>query len=120
MPKLKLTLDPVEIGTQALGFLTGLFKSKKHYNLYYWENADNTWKFVFEGHPSQIKPYVAQYSEQGIITTIVRNKKGTAVAPTTHPTGYESTKTPTTTNFPLIIAIVVGFGLIYFFIKKRK
>ena len=119
MAKIKLTLDPMEIGTQALSILTGLFKSKKHYNLYYWEPADNTWKFVIEGHPSQVNPLAKQYAAQGYIISIIRNQSGTAVAPTSPPAGYEKSGA-TSTNWLMIVGVVLAVGFVLFFFLKRK
>ena len=111
-----MALDPIAIG----GAVIGLFKSKKHYDLYYWETADNSWKFVYNGHPSQLRPLEQQYNAQGIKTQRLRAKDGKSLPPpTTPPAGYEKTGA-TSTNWLMIVAVVAIVGLLLFFILKRK
>jgi len=105
--------------TSIFGLVGGLFKSKKHYNIYYWETADNTWKFIFEGHPDQIRQVETQYRDQGYVTTVVRNKKGTAIHPTKPPAGYE-VKAPTSANIPLILIIGVVLVFVFLFVLKKR
>jgi len=119
MADTKINLDPVAIGTSILSLVGGLFKSKKHYNIYYWETADNTWKFIFEGHPDQIRQVETQYRNQGYITTIVRNKSGTAIPPTKPPAGYE-TKAPMSANLPMILIIVAVLAFVLLFVLKKR
>jgi len=112
-----MALDPIAIGAAVVG----LFSSKKHYDLYYWETADNTWKFVYNGHPSQLRPLEQQYNAQGIKTQRLRAKDGKSLPPpTTPPAGYGATTTGSKTNPLLIGGIVLAFGVVYFFIKKKR
>jgi len=112
-----MALDPIAVG----GAIIGLFKSKKHYDLYYWETADNSWKFVYNGHPSQLRPLEQQYNAQGIKTQRLRAKDGKSLPPpTTPPSGYSATTTGSKPNLLLIGSIVAGGGLLYFIIKKKK
>jgi hypothetical protein len=119
-----MAIDPVSIGTAAIPLLAGLFKSKKHYNLYYFEEASDQWMFVMEDIPSRIKPYANDYKSRGIAIAIVRNKGGNFNAaelmPKEPPKGY-TPNTPATTNY-LTIALVVGgvLAILYFILKKRK
>jgi LPXTG-motif cell wall-anchored protein len=103
--------------------IAGLFKSKKHYHLYYFETADNTWHFVMDGIPSQINPVKAQYAAQGYAVYTARNKDAKyqpgELAPKNPPTGVTS-KSATGINWMLIIAVVAGLGLVFFFIKRKK
>ena len=114
-----MAIDPVATVTSIAKLVGGLFTSKKHYNIYYWETADNTWKFIFEGHPNQIRPIETQYKNQGYITTVVRNKSGTAIHPTTPPAGYE-TKAPSSANLPMILIIVAVFAFVLLFVLKKR
>ena len=109
----------------AIGAVTGLFSSKKHYHLYYFEEADDTWHFVMDDHPSKVNPAAKQLQSQGLKTSIVRNKDGKAqpgeLAPKNPPTGY----TPNSplagkSNIILIVGIVAAVGIILFVILKRK
>lgn len=113
------------IGT-AVGFIAGLFTSKKHYHLYYFEEATDTWEFVIDGIPSQLKPMVKEYTAHGIKTAMVRNKGGKAqpgeLAPKNPPAGYTPNESmPSSTNTLMIAAVIGAFVLIMFLIlKKRK
>ena len=119
---MNMAIDPVSIGTAAIAVVSGLFKSKKHYNLYYFEESDDSWKYVANGHPSQLNPIANDYRLQGIVTAMVRNKDNKYTAaelmPKEPPKGYQ--KNPTKTNW-LVIFITGGtIGLVYFLIHKRR
>ena len=108
-------------GGAVVGVFEGVFSSKKHYDLYYWETADSTWKFVTQAHPSQLRPIEAQYKASGLVTQRLRAKDGKSLPPpTTPPAGYSSAATGSKQNFLLIGGIVLAFGLVYFFIKRKK
>ena len=112
-----MALDPIAVG----GAIIGLFKSKKHYDLYYWETADNTWKYVTQDHPSKLRPIEAQYKASGLVTQRLRAKDGKhPPPPTTPPSGYGAAATGSKQNFLLIGGIVLAFGVVYFFIKRKK
>jgi hypothetical protein len=112
------------IGGAVVGVFEGIFSSKKHYHLYYFETADGTWKFVMDGHPSQVKPKQKEYIKTGYATVLVRNKDGKyqpgELAPKNPPGGTVANKPATPVNIVLIVAIVAGFGLFYFLIIRRK
>lgn len=106
----------------AVGLVSSFFTSNKHYNLYYWETADSSWKFVMEGHPNQIKPVQKEYISSNIPTQVVRNKNGTAKTPTTPPAGYEKSTVLSTVN-PIAIFSVIGLFLIILYLmyhRKKK
>lgn len=123
----KLNLDVGSLISVGIGLVTGLFSSKKHYHLYYFEEADDTWHFVLDGHPSQVNPAAKQYQANGIKTAIVRNKDGKylpgELAPKEPPTGYTpNSPLAGNTNIIMIIAVVaaVAFALFMILRKKRK
>lgn len=113
------------VGT-VTSLVSNLFASKKHYHLYYFEESDNTWKFVMDGHPSQVNPAAKQYTAAGIHTAIVRNKDDKAadgtLAPTEPPTGHASVSKVGSTNFLMIAALiaVVGIAVYFLFIRKKR
>ena len=119
-----MAIDPVSAGMAAITLIGGLLKSKKHYNLYYFEESNDTWQFVMDGHPSQVNPVAKQYQQQGIATAIIRNKddkfSAEELKPKTPPTGYTKNTIANTTNWILVSVIVGGVGLVYFFIKRKK
>ena len=113
-----MAIDPISAGIQIVG---SLFKSKKHYTLFYFEKADNTWKFVMNDHPSNIKPIQQNYAAAGIPTKVVRDAKGTALPPTDIPAGYTASKLPSSSNTLMIVAVVAVIAVILFLvIRKRK
>ena len=121
-----MALDVASLAASAVGIVAGLFQSKKHYHLYYFEESDNTWKFVMDGHPSQVNPAAKQYTAQGIHTAIVRNKDDKAadgtLVPTEPPTGHVSGSKAGSTNFLIIAALaaVVGIAVYFLFIRKKR
>lgn len=118
-----MAIDPVSIGAAAITLITGLFKSRKHYMLFYFEEVDDSWKFVMDGIPSQVNPVAKSYTVQGIQVAIVRNKdaKHTAaeLMPKEPPKGY-TPNTPAATNYLTIAAVAAGIGLILYFLFFRK
>jgi hypothetical protein len=112
----------------AVGFLGGLFKSKKHYHLYYWEPGAAAWRFVLDGHPSQVNPVAKNYTDSGLVVAIVRNKDDKApdgtLAPTSPPAGYKasSSTAPEGAVGPWLIAGGIGGAalLVFFLVRKGR
>lgn len=102
------------------GFLSGIFSSKKHYNLYAWDAQNYTWQFVIEGHPDQIRAAAKNYTAAGIQTTVVRNKSGSGIAPTTPPTGAVAPAVAGSSSVPWILAGIAGLGLLVFVLLRRR
>ncbi len=103
----------------GVGLVSSLFKSKKHYNLYVWDSGGAKWLLDMEGHPDAINPRDAQLRGQGYKTSIVRNKSGSAVAPTQPPAGESAT--PKMGNSMIwIIAGIAAAVLVVILILKRK
>ena len=113
------------IGGAVVGAVTGLFSSKKHYHLYYWEPGAAAWRFVLDGHPSQVNPVAKTYTDAGLVVAIVRNKDDAApdgtLAPKDPPAGYKAaTATAAAGLNPWIFAGIGGAGLLLFFLLRRK
>lgn len=119
-----MPIDVVSIGATAIAAIGGLFKSKKHYNLYYFEEADDSWKFVMDGHPSQVNPVANQYKQQGIVTAVVRNKddKYTAaeLMPKEPPAGYQKNSPLQSVNWTMVFLAGGAVAVIALLIKRRK
>lgn len=114
-------IDPVAMGVAILG---ELFKSKKHYHLYYWDSANSSWKFVVDGHPSQVNPLAASYRASGIVVAIIRNKgdkfpDGT-LAPASPPAGYKAEPLAVAGLNLWIVGGMVGVAVLIFFLMKRR
>jgi len=111
----------------VVGTVASLFKSKKHYHLYYFEPADGQWHFVMDGIPSQVKPIKKQYAAAGYNVVLVRNKGGKyqpgELAPKNPPAGAATaaSKNPLAVNW-IPIAIIGGVVLVvvFFLLKKRR
>lgn len=102
--------------------LGGLFKSKKHYHLYIWDQVESSWKFVMDGIPSKVNPVAASYAKSGVPTAVVRNKGGKAVAgslaPKAPPAGFAAAAA---SGFnPWILAGIAGVGVAAFVIFRRR
>jgi len=113
------------IGGAVVGAITGLFSSKKHYHLYYWEPGAAAWRFVLDGHPSQVNPVAKTYTDSGLVVAIVRNKDDAApdgtLAPSSPPAGYKAaTATAVGGLNPWIFAGIAGAGLVAFFLLRRR
>ena len=107
--------------------LKGLFASKKHYHLYYWDPALNAWHFVLDGHPAQVNPKAESYAASGLIVAVVRNKNDAApdgtLAPKDPPAGYtasaEAVARAVSLN-PLLMVAIVGAGLFLFLLLRGR
>ena len=109
----------------VVGVFTGLFKSKKHYHLYYWEPGAAAWRFVLDGHPSQVNPVAKTYTDSGLVVAIVRNKDDAApdgtLAPSSPPAGYKAVVATVAAGLnPWIFAGIAGAGLVAFFLLRRR
>lgn len=111
----------------AVGLVSGIFKSKKHYHLYYWDPVETSWKFVVDGHPSTVNPLAKDYQKQGVVTAIVRNvgdKCGDGtLAPKSPPAGYkvEAAGSGTVAGMnPWILAGIAAAGLLAFVLLKKR
>ncbi len=99
----------------------GLFKSKKHYHLYYWNTTTSSWVFVMDGHPDKVKKAQAGYIQSGVQTAVVRNEgdkhaDGT-LAPKSPPAGYA----PTAGGLnPWILAGIAGAAVLGFVLLRKK
>ena len=111
----------------AVGTVASLFKSKKHYHVYFWNGS--AWQFVQDGNPSQIKPTVANLRSQGLPVAVVRNKGGKnpagSLAPKDPPAGASSSPASagsgTGSKLPWILAGIAGLGVLgALLIKKRR
>ena len=113
------------IGGAVVGAVTGLFSSKKHYHLYYWEPGAAAWRFVLDGHPSQVNPVAKTYTDAGLVVAIVRNKDDAApdgtLAPKDPPAGYKAVVATAVAGLnPWIFAGIAGAGLVAFFLLRRR
>ena len=113
------------IGGAFVGAVTGLFSSKKHYHLYYWEPGAAAWRFVLDGHPSQVNPVAKTYTDSGLVVAIVRNKDDAApdgtLAPSLPPAGYKAVAATAAAGLnPWIFAGIAGAGLVAFFLLRRR
>jgi len=113
------------IGGAVVGAVTGLFSSKKHYHLYYWEPGAGAWRFVLDGHPSQVNPVAKTYTDSGLVVAIIRNKDDAApdgtLAPSSPPAGYKVATAAATAGLnPWIFAGIAGAGLLAFFLLRRR
>ena len=117
-----------KVGGGILGVVTGLFKSKKHYHLYFWDAGQSAWIFVLDGHPSQVNPLATQYRMTGVPVAVVRNKDDKApdgtLAPKTPPAGYGASSSglgslPGGLN-PWILAGIAGAAVLGFVLLRRK
>jgi hypothetical protein len=113
----------VPVATSLLG---GLFKSKKHYHLYYWDAARSVWVFVLDGHPDQVKAAQASYVKAGVPTAMIRNKgdknpDGT-LAPKAPPTGFgaSSSGTAGSSKLPWILAGIAAAAALGVVLLKKK
>lgn len=112
-------------GSSIAGTVASIFKSKKHYHLYYFEPADGTWHFVIDGHPSQINPVQQNLAAQGLSTYVARNKDGKyqpgELAPKNPPSAVTgANKSAVGTNWLLIVAVIAGFAVIFLFVKRAR
>jgi hypothetical protein len=114
-------MDPVSAVLTAIPLIGGLLKSKKHYNLYYWDNDQAAWIFVLEGHPDEINSTQKQYAAAGYETQVVRNKNKTAKTPTEPPASYAAYKKKKTWK-TLAIVGAAGLGLyaVWVWIRRRR
>jgi len=112
------------IGGAVVGAVTGLFASKKHYHLYYFDPGSGAWRFVLDGHPSQVNPVAKTYTSSGLVVAIVRNKDDAApdgtLAPKSPPTGYTAKGGAPLGFNPWILAGIAGAGLLAFVLLKRR
>jgi hypothetical protein len=113
------------VGGAVVGVVTGIFSSKKHYHLYFFDPAVGEWKFVVDGHPSQVNPLAKQYAKEGYVTATIRNKDDKnpdgSLAPTEPPAGFSKSKGATSVNIINIVLIVAILGIaVYFLVIKRK
>lgn len=114
---------PVAAIAAAVSAIGGLFKSKKHYHLYYWDQVEARWKFVMDNIPSKVNPAAASLAQSGVPTAIVRNKGDKApdgtLAPKDPPVGY--TAAAASSFNPWILAgIAVAVALGAFLLKHRR
>jgi hypothetical protein len=113
-------------GQGITGLIGGLFKSKKHYHLYYWDAQSAAWIFVMDGHPSQVNPLATDYRRQGVPVALIRNKDDKApdgtLAPKSPPAGYTAEAAGKAPGGPLpwILAGVAGVGVVVFLILRKK
>ena len=105
------------VGGAIIGFLGGIFKSKKHYNMYSWNSQNYCWDYVMQGHPDQIRAASKSYSAAGIATTAVRYN---AAAPTTPPAGAVKPAEAGSSALPWILAGIAGLGLLAFFLLRHR
>jgi hypothetical protein len=116
---------PAPIVAAAIPAIAKLFKSKKHYHLYFWDQVEAAWKFVMDGIPSNVNPVAASYAQSGVPTAVVRNKGAKAaagsLAPKSPPAGYAA-KAAVASDFNLwILAGIAGaVALGAFLLKKRR
>jgi hypothetical protein len=114
----------VKAGQTALNLLTGLFKSKKHYHLYYWDTVQSVWVFVMDGHPSNVKPQAAALQKSGVVVAIVRNKGDKnadgSLAPKSPPAGYKAADGSGAGLSPWILVGIAGAGLLAFVLLKKR
>ena len=113
------------IGGAVVGAVTGLFASKKHYHLYYWEPGAAAWRFVLDGHPSQVNPVAKTYTDSGLVVAIVRNKDDAApdgtLAPSSPPAGYKGAATVAAAGLnPWLFAGIAGAGLLVFVLLRIR
>ena len=117
-------LDPTALIGGLAGLVGGLFKSRKHYHVYYWDGAAGKWVFVMDGIPSQVKPVAQQYAAQGIPVQLVRNKGGTGAKPPTQPPAGWSADSGSGSGgaspLPWILAGVGGLGLVVFLLLRKR
>jgi hypothetical protein len=105
----------------VIGLVGGLLKSKKHYNLYYWNNDSAAWIFVVEGHPDEINRTQKEYVAAGYETQVVRNKNKTAKTPTDPPASYAAySKKKSIKVFVWIAAGLAAAAAIWFALKGRR
>jgi len=109
----------------GVGLLKGLFTSKKHYHLYYWEPGAAAWRFVLDGHPSQVNPVAKTYTDSGLVVAVVRNKDDAApdgtLAPSSPPAGYKGAVTAAAAGLnPWIFAGIAGAGLLVFLLLRIR
>lgn len=108
----------------VVGFFSGLFKSKKHYHLYYWDPQVSAWKFVLDGHPSQVNPQAAAYQKSGVVTAVIRNEGDKyadgALAPKNPPAGYEPAASAIAGFNPWVLAGIAGAVALGAFLLKRR
>lgn len=116
----EVALDVSSLVGKALGAVVGLFKSKKHYAVYYWETANNTWIFAYTGQKPKAAAVEKELKSRGFKTAFVRDKNNTAQPPKNPPSGVELTPTGGTMNWFMIVAVVGVIGIVLFMILKRK
>lgn len=128
--KAKSALSGAAIGTSivpgigtaigaGVGLVASLFSSNKHYNLYYWDSVQSSWVFVLEGHPSAVNKAAATYKQSGLPTQTVRNKSGSAIAPTLPPAGYETASVGGSGINPWIVAGIAGGGIVLWLLLRK-
>lgn len=121
--KVAVNLDPVNIALSLVGAIGSLLGSKKHHAVYYWEPADETWKFAYTGQLPKAKGVEKQYKSAGYFTALVRDKNNTAKPPTSPPSGYVSAGSTAAGGLKnwLIAGGIAGVVLLVFvLIKKRR
>lgn len=100
------------VGGAVVGFVSSLFGSKKHYHLYYWDPQESSWKFVLDGHPSQVNPQASAYQKSGLVTAVIRNvgdkNPDGSLAPKSPPAGYEPSTASTSSKTPWVVAGIAG------------
>lgn len=108
----------------ATSLISGLFKSKKHYHLYYWDPAESVWKFVLDGHPSQVNPAAASLQKSGLATAIVRNKNDAhpdgTLAPKDPPAGYAASSSGASGFNPWPLAAIAAAGVLGFVLLRKR
>jgi len=117
-------VDPVSGALAVIKVVGGIFKSKKHYHLYYYDPPASSWKFVLDGHPDDVNPLAASYRASGFVVAIIRNKgdkfpDGT-LAPASPPAGYQATPLTVAGLNPWVLAGIVAVAVVAFFLTRRS
>jgi len=117
-------VDPVADALAVIKVVGGIFKSKKHYHLYYYDPPASSWKFVLDGHPDEVNSLAKSYRASGFVVAIIRNKgdkfpDGT-LAPASPPAGYKATPLTVAGLNPWILAGMAGAAILVFFLMKRR
>ena len=114
-----MAIDLAATVQSALKTVVGILKSKKHYAVYYWEPASDSWVFAYTGQKPKAAAVEKELKGRGYKTAFIRDKNNTAKAPTAPPSGVEVKRTGGM-NWLMIGALVAVVGIVLFMILKRK